>query len=130
MGQYAVRTAVEYDFVEEVVVADLDADAASRFTRGCGPKSKGVGLDVEDAFRAVSHDNRLLLTIAEQIVGDNGFATVAVEQCMAAAVPDDIVVDHHRQIGRFQEYPAEVRRVCSDDDVLRNPTVGVAVIDP
>ena len=37
MGRYAVRTALEFDFVEEVVVADRDGDAASRFAHECGP---------------------------------------------------------------------------------------------
>jgi len=49
MGRYAVRTAVEYDFVDEVVVADVDAEAAERFADASGPKTKAAALDVSDA---------------------------------------------------------------------------------
>jgi saccharopine dehydrogenase-like NADP-dependent oxidoreductase len=49
MGRYAVQTAVEYDFVDEVVVADVDAKAAERFADASGPKAKAAALDVSDA---------------------------------------------------------------------------------
>jgi saccharopine dehydrogenase-like NADP-dependent oxidoreductase len=48
MGRHAVRTALDLEFVEEVVIADLNADAASRFASSCGPRTRAVGLDVQD----------------------------------------------------------------------------------
>ncbi len=48
MGRFAVRTAVELDSIERVVVADLDADAAEEFSRSVGSKVQALGLDVTD----------------------------------------------------------------------------------
>lgn len=48
MGRYAVRTAVSLGFVDEVVVADLDGEAASRFATLCGPKASGAAIDARD----------------------------------------------------------------------------------
>lgn len=49
MGRYAVPTVSTYDFVDEVVVADLDGERAASFAKECGPKATSVALDVEDA---------------------------------------------------------------------------------
>jgi saccharopine dehydrogenase-like NADP-dependent oxidoreductase len=48
MGRYAARTAVGFDFVDELVVADLDAAAAARLAAGLGPKARAVGADATD----------------------------------------------------------------------------------
>jgi saccharopine dehydrogenase-like NADP-dependent oxidoreductase len=48
MGRHAVRTALEFDFVEELVIADLDADGAARFASSCGPRARAVAVDVQD----------------------------------------------------------------------------------
>lgn len=48
MGRYAARTAVAFDFVDELVVADLDATVAARLADSLGPKACGVGVDVTD----------------------------------------------------------------------------------
>jgi len=51
MGQYAVRATLEFDFVESVVVADLDLDAAERFAANCGPKAHAAHVEVTDPGR-------------------------------------------------------------------------------
>jgi len=48
MGRYAATTAARLDFVEELVVADLDGQAAARFAATCGPKARGAAVDVRD----------------------------------------------------------------------------------
>lgn len=48
MGSYAAKTAVSFDFVEELVVADLDERAASTLAKKLGPKAHGVSVDVTD----------------------------------------------------------------------------------
>ncbi len=48
MGRYAVRTALTYDFVEQVVVADLDGERAAAFARECGPKATSAQVNAED----------------------------------------------------------------------------------
>jgi saccharopine dehydrogenase-like NADP-dependent oxidoreductase len=48
MGRYAARTAVTFDFVDELVVADLDATAAIRFAETLGPKARAAAVDVAD----------------------------------------------------------------------------------
>ncbi len=46
MGQFAVRTAAGFDFVEEIVVADRDEKRAGEFAEKCGPKTSPAGVDV------------------------------------------------------------------------------------
>ncbi len=48
MGRYAVRTALRFDFVDEIVVADLDGAAARELAASCGAKCRGVAVDVRD----------------------------------------------------------------------------------
>jgi saccharopine dehydrogenase-like NADP-dependent oxidoreductase len=48
MGRYAARTAAGFDFVDELVVGDLDEHAASNFADELGPKAVGVRVDVTD----------------------------------------------------------------------------------
>lgn len=54
MGQFAVRTALGYDFLEEIVIADRDGDRARSFAEECGPKANAIELDIEDA-KALTH---------------------------------------------------------------------------
>jgi len=49
MGRYAAKTAVTFDFVGTLTVADLDAAAATRLAATLGPKACAVGVDVTDA---------------------------------------------------------------------------------
>lgn len=49
MGRYAARTAAGFDFVDELVVADLDATAAGRLAEELAPGARGVRVDVTDA---------------------------------------------------------------------------------
>ena len=49
MGRYAVRTAVAFDFVEEVVVADLQLAAAERIAERAGAKARPAAVNAEDA---------------------------------------------------------------------------------
>lgn len=48
MGQFAARTALNFDFVREIVVADRDGDRARVFAETCGPKAVPLKLDVQD----------------------------------------------------------------------------------
>jgi saccharopine dehydrogenase-like NADP-dependent oxidoreductase len=48
MGQFAVRTALTFDFVREIVVADRDGARARAFAERCGPKAAPMELDVLD----------------------------------------------------------------------------------
>ena len=49
MGSYAAKATASFDFVEELVVADLDGRAASTLAEKLGPKATGVSVDVTDA---------------------------------------------------------------------------------
>jgi saccharopine dehydrogenase-like NADP-dependent oxidoreductase len=48
MGQFAVRTAIDFDFVDEILIADRDEQRAREFAEQCGPKTSSVGVDVMD----------------------------------------------------------------------------------
>jgi len=48
MGRYAARTAVTFDFVDELVVADRDVTAATRLAETLGPKARAAAVDVTD----------------------------------------------------------------------------------
>jgi saccharopine dehydrogenase-like NADP-dependent oxidoreductase len=48
MGRYAARTAVKFDFVDELVVADRDLGAASRCAEALGPTARAAAVDVTD----------------------------------------------------------------------------------
>jgi len=48
MGQFAVRTALTFDFVKEIVVADRNWERARTFAHKCGPKAVPLELDVQD----------------------------------------------------------------------------------
>ena len=46
MGRFAVSTCMDFDNVEEVIVADINADAAIAFANSMNGKVSGIGLDV------------------------------------------------------------------------------------
>jgi saccharopine dehydrogenase-like NADP-dependent oxidoreductase len=48
MGRYAATTAVTFDFVDALTIADLDSAAAARLASTLGPKARAVGVDVTD----------------------------------------------------------------------------------
>jgi len=48
MGRYAVSTALGYEFVKEIVIADLDENRGQAFARKCGPKTSFQKIDVND----------------------------------------------------------------------------------
>jgi len=48
MGRYAARTAAAFDFVDEVVIADLNVKTAAAFAKQLGEKARGVAVDVRD----------------------------------------------------------------------------------
>ena len=89
-----------------------------------------VGFEVEYAFRIEPHVDGLLRALAEEVIGNDQIAAIVLVEAVAVAAPDDIVVDHDRQIRGFQKDAAPTRRVGSNDDVLGDACVGVAVIDP
>jgi saccharopine dehydrogenase-like NADP-dependent oxidoreductase len=49
MGRYAAATVAHFDWVDELVLADLDRGAASACASSCGAKARGVAVDVRDA---------------------------------------------------------------------------------
>ncbi len=53
MGQYAVRAALSYDFVDSVVIADRNEEAARAFAEACGPKATAAQIDVTDTARLI-----------------------------------------------------------------------------
>lgn len=48
MGRYAARTAAGFDFVDSLVVGDLDEGAARAFAATLGPKASAARVDVTD----------------------------------------------------------------------------------
>lgn len=48
MGRYAATTVARFDFVDDLVVADLDGAAASAAAASYGAKARGVAVDVRD----------------------------------------------------------------------------------
>lgn len=48
MGRYAASTAASFDFVEEVIIADLNVKAAEAFAAQLGDKAQGVAVDVRN----------------------------------------------------------------------------------
>ncbi len=49
MGQFAVRTALTFDFIEKIIIADLDETRARQFAEQCGPKTGYARIDIEDS---------------------------------------------------------------------------------
>jgi saccharopine dehydrogenase-like NADP-dependent oxidoreductase len=49
MGRFAVQTALGFDFVDELVVADLDGARAQQVAAQCGAKARAARVDVTDA---------------------------------------------------------------------------------
>ena len=48
MGRFAVETCMNFDNISEVIVADINADAAIAFANSMNEKVSGIGLDVTD----------------------------------------------------------------------------------
>jgi saccharopine dehydrogenase-like NADP-dependent oxidoreductase len=53
MGRYAARTAAAFDFVEGMLVGDLDGLAAARLADALGAKARSAAIDVTDEARLV-----------------------------------------------------------------------------
>ncbi len=49
MGQFAVKTALGFDFVEEIIIADRDSERTQEFASGLGEKARPLELDVTDS---------------------------------------------------------------------------------
>ena len=49
MGRFAVRQALTYGFVKEIIVADFDGEKARDFAEECGPKVSPAEVDVSDS---------------------------------------------------------------------------------
>jgi saccharopine dehydrogenase-like NADP-dependent oxidoreductase len=64
MGRFAVRTALTYDFVDEIIIADLDGERARGFAQECGQKVSHKEIDVEDssALASLLSDADIVLT--------------------------------------------------------------------
>ncbi|MCP4756575.1 MAG: saccharopine dehydrogenase [Proteobacteria bacterium] len=66
MGRYAVKTALDYSFVDEIVIADLDGVRAQAFAEKCGPKASFQRIDVTDRSalnRLLSEADAVLTTV-------------------------------------------------------------------
>ena len=50
MGRYAVAAMQDFDTVERIVVADLNAESAGRFVAQLNDKVSAIGLDVSDTI--------------------------------------------------------------------------------
>jgi len=48
MGRYAARTAAAFDFVEDILVGDLDGPGAARLADALGRKARSAAVDVTD----------------------------------------------------------------------------------
>ncbi len=48
MGRYAVETALTFDGIEQIIVADINEDAANSYANSLPDKVVGIGLDVTD----------------------------------------------------------------------------------
>lgn len=64
MGRYVVRTALEYDFVSEIVIADLDEKRGRAFADKCGPKTSFQQIDVnnQSALKSLFSNADVVLT--------------------------------------------------------------------
>ena len=51
MGRYAVETALTFDGIEQIIVADINEDAANSYANSLPDKVVGIGLDVTDRSR-------------------------------------------------------------------------------
>lgn len=49
MGRFAVRTALTFDFIEKIIIADLDEARAREFAAQCGAKAGYARIDIEDS---------------------------------------------------------------------------------
>lgn len=49
MGRYSAKTAATFDFVDELVVGDLDEGAAQKLAAAIGPKARALRVDVTDS---------------------------------------------------------------------------------
>ena len=48
MGRYAVETALTFDGIEQIIVADINEEAANSYANSLPDKVVGIGLDVTD----------------------------------------------------------------------------------
>jgi saccharopine dehydrogenase-like NADP-dependent oxidoreductase len=66
MGRYAARTAAAFDFVDDVLVGDLDGAAAARLADALGAKARSAAIDVTDEaglVRMLSNADVVLNTV-------------------------------------------------------------------
>ena len=49
MGRFAVRTALNYDFVKEIIIADRNREMARSLANECGSKAGYREIDVKDS---------------------------------------------------------------------------------
>ena len=60
MGRFAVSTCMDFDNVEELIVADINTDAAIAFANSMNDKVSGIGLDVTniDSLKNANGESR------------------------------------------------------------------------
>ncbi len=67
MGKFAVQTALTFDFVDQLIIADQNGEAAAAFAAECGPKANSQEIDVQDYSKLVG-----LLKGADVVLADVG----------------------------------------------------------
>lgn len=66
MGQFAVRTALSYKFVDEIIIADIDGERGQAFAEECGSKATFQEIDVQDhsaLIKLLSDADMVLTTV-------------------------------------------------------------------
>jgi hypothetical protein len=48
MGRFSVRTSLDFDFVDQIIIADLNAEKAKKLAQKCGPKTSFAQIDIEN----------------------------------------------------------------------------------
>lgn len=99
MGKFAVHTALTYDFIERIVIADMDGERAAAFAKECGANASSARIDVDDggANGAVdlpdaADDGAANGDVDLPDAAPDGAANGDDNPSVPDAVPDDVVV--------------------------------------
>ena len=83
MGRFAVKTVLGFDFLDQIIIADLNRKSAENFARQCGSKTSFAQIDVEN--KKDLHD---LLSETDVVLNTVGpyyrFGVQVLEACIEA----------------------------------------------
>jgi saccharopine dehydrogenase-like NADP-dependent oxidoreductase len=83
MGRFAVQTALAFDFIDKIIIADLNREKAEKFARKCGPKTGFAQIDVDNKKALLD-----LLSETDVVLNTVGpyfrFGVQVLEACIAA----------------------------------------------